>query len=108
MTCAKYMSTVTNQNRLTKFFLFFLFDKFKGNTLLHNELKILFLACRYTPHFDNCQNRPSLTESLFNGTKQLVKNPNSATTTKSNTNIKNIVNYTLKSFNINNMDLRMM
>ena len=66
---------VTNQNR---FLYFFLFDKFKGNTFLHNALKISFLPCRYTPHFVNCQNQLSLTESLFNGTKPDI-NPNSAT-----------------------------
>ena len=32
---------VTNQNRLTPIFRFFLFDKFEGNTFLHNVLKNL-------------------------------------------------------------------
>ena len=78
---------VTNQNRLTPIFRFFLFDKFEGNTYLHNVLKISFLACRYTPHFDNCQNRLSHTETLFNETKP-ARNPHFATTTISDTNIK--------------------
>ena len=52
-----------------------------------NVLKISFLLCRYTPHFDNCQNRLSLTESLFNGAKPVI-NPNYATTKKRDTNIK--------------------
>ena len=41
----------------------------------------------YTPHFDNCQNRLSHTETLFNETKPAT-NPHSATTTLSDTNIK--------------------
>ena len=49
--------------------------------------KISFLACCYTPHFDNCQNRLSHTQTLFNETK-LASNPHSATTTISDTNIK--------------------
>ena len=78
---------VTNQNRLTPIFRFFLFDKFEGNTFLHNVLKNLVPRCRYTPHFDNCQNWLSHTETLFNETKS-AKNPHSATTTISDTNIK--------------------
>ena len=37
------ISMITNQNRLTPnfYFYFFLFDKFKGTTLLHNVLKNL-------------------------------------------------------------------
>ena len=54
----------------------FLFDK-----------KISFLACRYTPHFDSCQNRLSHTVTLFNEAKP-ARNPHSATTTISDTNIK--------------------
>ena len=77
----------TNQNQLTLIFEYFLFDKFKGNTPLHNVLQILFLLCCYTFHFVNCQNRLSLTESLFNGPKSVIK-PNSATTEKNDTNIK--------------------
>ena len=79
---------VTNQNRPTSIFRFFLFDKFKGYTFLNNVLKNLVPSMSlYTTHFVNCQNRLSLTESLFNGTKQVI-NPNSATTEKSDTNIK--------------------
>ena len=36
-----YISMVTNQNRLTPIFRFFLFDKFEGNTFSHNVLKNL-------------------------------------------------------------------
>ena len=75
---------VTNQNRPTSIFRFFLFDKFKGYTFLNNVLKNLVPSMSlYTPHFVNCQNRLS----LFNGTKPVI-NPNSATTEKSDTNIK--------------------
>ena len=54
----------------SNFSIFILFDKFEGNTFLHNVLKISFLACRYTPlstivktgyltqrHFSTKQNR---------------------------------------------------
>ena len=40
---------ITNQNRLTPIFRFFLFDKFKGNTLLHNVLKDLVLSMSLYP-----------------------------------------------------------
>ena len=81
------MSMVTNQNRLTPIFRFFLFDKFEGNTLLHNVLKNLVPNMSLYPHFDSCQNRLSHTETLFNKTKP-ARNPHSATTTISDTNIK--------------------
>ena len=43
---------VTNQNRLTlKIFIFYLFDKFKGNTFLHNVLKNLVPSMSLYPSF---------------------------------------------------------
>ena len=42
---------VTNQNRRTPIFQFFLFDKFKGNTLLHNVLKNLVPTMSLYPSF---------------------------------------------------------
>ena len=42
---------VTNQNRLTPIFRFFLFYKFKGNTLLHNVLKNLVPTMSLYPSF---------------------------------------------------------
>ena len=44
---------VTNQNRLTPIYHFFLFDKFKGNTLLLNVLKNLVPTMSLYPSF--CQ-----------------------------------------------------
>ena len=80
-------SMVTNQNRLIPIFRFFLFDKFKGNTLLQNVLKNLVPIMSLYPSFRQLSNRLSLTESLFNGTKPVI-NPNSATTENCDTNIK--------------------
>ena len=45
------ISMVTNQNQLTPIFLYFLFDIFKGNTLLHNVLKDLALSMSLCPSF---------------------------------------------------------
>ena len=45
------ISMVTNQNRLTPNFRFFLFDKFEGNTLLHNVLKNLVPSMSLYPSF---------------------------------------------------------
>ena len=84
MKVINYISMVTNQNRLTPIYLFILLDKFKGNTLLHNVLKNLVPTMSLYP---SCQNRLSLTESLFNETKPVI-NSNSATTEKNDTNIK--------------------
>ena len=68
---------VTNQNRLTPIFRFFLFDKFKGNTLLHNVLKKSRSYHVAIP----------LILPIINGTKPVI-NLNSATTKKNDTNIK--------------------
>ena len=46
-----YISMVTNQNRLTPIFRFFLFDKFEGNTFLHNVLKNLVPSMSLYPSF---------------------------------------------------------
>ena len=43
---------VTNQNRLTPIFRFFLFDKFEGNTFLHNVLKNLVPSMSLYPSFE--------------------------------------------------------
>ena len=46
------ISMVTNQNRLTPIFRFlFLFDKFEGNTFLHNVLKNLVPSMSLYPSF---------------------------------------------------------
>ena len=42
---------VTNQNRLTPIFHFFLFDKFEGYTFLHNVLKNLVPSMSLYPSF---------------------------------------------------------
>ena len=42
---------VTNQNQLTPIFRFFLFDKFEGNTFLHNVLKNLVPSMSLYPSF---------------------------------------------------------
>ena len=79
---------VTNQNRLTPIFRnFFYLINSKVIPFYTMCYKISFLACRYTPHFDSCQNRLSHTVTLFNETKT-ARNPHSATTTISDTNIK--------------------
>ena len=45
------ISMVTNQNRLTPNFRFFLFDKFESNTFLHNVLKNLVPSMSLYPSF---------------------------------------------------------
>ena len=77
----------TNQNRLAPIFDVFYLINSKVRRFYKMCYKIWFLSCRYTPHFAKCQNRLSLTESLFNGPKPVI-NPISATTQKSDTNIK--------------------
>ena len=64
-----------------------LFDKFEGDTFLYNVLKNLVPSMSLYPSFDSCQNRLSHTVTLFNETKP-ARNPHSATTTISDTNIK--------------------
>ena len=61
---------VTNQNRLTPIFRFFLFDKFEGNTFLHNVLKNLVPSMSLYPSFRQLS-KPAIShiETLFNETK---------------------------------------
>ena len=78
---------VTNQNRLTPIFRFFLFDKFEGDTFLHNVLKNLVPSMSLYPSFRQ-MSKPAISHrDTFNETKP-AKNPHSATTTISDTNIK--------------------
>ena len=57
------ISMVTNHNRLTPIFRFFLFDKFKGNTLLHNVLKNLVPTMSLYPSF--CQlSKPAISQRV--------------------------------------------
>ena len=70
----------------SNFSIFFLFDKFEGNTFLHNVLKNLVPSMLLYPSFRQLSNRLSHTETLFNETKP-ARNLHSATTTISDTNI---------------------
>ena len=66
----------------------FLFDKFEGDTFLHNVLKNLVPSMSLYPSFRQLtKNRLSHTVTLFKETKP-ARNPHSATTTLSDTNIK--------------------
>ena len=51
------------------FFIYYLFDKLKANTLLHNVLKVLVPSMSLYPSFRQLSNRLYLTPSLFNETK---------------------------------------
>ena len=71
------LSIVTNQNRLTPIFEFFLFDKFRGNTLLHNVFKNLVATMSLYPSF--CQlAKPAISHRITFQQNKPVINSNSA------------------------------
>ena len=82
-----YLSMVTNQNRLTANFRFFLFDKFEGNTLLHNVSKNLVPSMSLYPSFRQFL-KSAISHMVTFQRNKTGQKPSSAITAISDTNTK--------------------